>query len=103
MSERVLVLSADPWEIVDKDTGQITNGVSFWYVNKYRDGENGQKPTKISVSPELFGLVKGHLPAICDLDFGSRSGAQGKAVLTITGLNIIQSIDLSILFSGGSV
>lgn len=102
MSEKALVLSADPWEMTDKDTGQIIKGVSFWYVNNYRDGENGQKPTKVSVSAELFDSVKGKLPALCDLDFGSRPGAAGKATLTVTSVKILKAVDFSGLFGASS-
>lgn len=102
MSEKALVLSADPWEMTDKETGQIIKGVSFWYVNNYRDGENGQKPTKVSVSSELHDAVKGKLPALCELDFGSRPGAQGKATLTVTGVKVLKGVDFSGLFTGAT-
>lgn len=102
MSEKALVLSADPWSMTDKDTGQIVQGVSFWYVNQYRDGENGQKPTKVSVSAELFDMVKGKLPALCELDFGSRPGAQGKATLTVVGAKVLKAVDFSGLFTASA-
>jgi hypothetical protein len=102
MAEKALVLSADPWEMTDKDTGQIVKGVSFWYVNQYRDGENGQKPTKVSVSSELFDMVKGKLPALCELEFGSRPGAQGKATLTVVGAKVLKAVDFSGLFGASS-
>lgn len=100
MAEKALVLSADPWEMADKQTGQILKGVSFWYVNNYRDGQNGQKPTKVSVSVELFDEVKGKLPALCELEFGSRPGAQGKASLTVTAVKVLKGVDFSGLFVG---
>lgn len=103
MSEKALVLSADPWTMTDEKTGEIRHGVSFWYVNNYRDGENGQKPTKVSVSAELHDSVKGKLPALCELDFGSRPGAQGKATLTVTGVKVLKGVDFSGLFAGQKV
>lgn len=99
MAEKALVLSADQWNLTDEKTGEMRDGVSFWYVNHYRDGENGQKPTKVSVASELFDVVRGKLPALCDLDFGSRPGAGGKATLTVTGCKVIKPIDFSGLFA----
>jgi len=99
MAEKALVLSADPWNMVDKQTGEALSGVSFWYVNQYRDGENGQKPTKVSVSSELYEVVKGKLPALCEIEFGSRPGAGGKASLTVIAAKILKPVDFSGLFA----
>jgi len=52
MAEKALILSGDPWDMTDEKTGQRITGVSLWYVNQYRDGENGQKPTKVTATPE---------------------------------------------------
>lgn len=98
MAEKALVLSADPWEMTDKESGEVVKGVSFWYVNQYRDGENGQKPTKVSVSADVIDQVKGKLPAVCELEFGSRPGAQNKATLTVVAAKVLKSIDFSGLF-----
>lgn len=99
MAEKALVLSADPWEMTDKQTGQIIKGVSCWYVNSYRDGENGQKPTKVSVTDEVAGALRGKLPAICDLEYGSRPGAQSKASLTVIAAKVLRAVDLSAFFN----
>jgi hypothetical protein len=42
--------------------------------------------------------VKGKLPALCELDFGSRPGAQGKATLTVVGAKVLKAVDFSGLF-----
>lgn len=97
MSERALVLSADTWGMTDEKTGQLINGVSCWYVNDYRDDTDdsfGLKPTKISATPEIYAeLKKVRLPALFDLDFGSRPGAQGKATLTLTRATYVRSVN----------
>lgn len=98
MAEKALVLSADPWSMVDEKTGQALSGNSLWYVNSYRDGENGQKPTKVTASAEIFEQIKGKLPAVCEMEYGSRPGAQGKATLTVVGLKVLKRIDFSHLF-----
>lgn len=98
MSEKAFILSADSWEITDKNTGQVLKGVSCHYVNQYRDGDNGQKPTKVSITPEVALSLKGKLPCVADLEFGSRPGAGGKAALTVVSVKILRVVDLAELF-----
>lgn len=95
MAEKALVLSADPWEMQDERTGEIRKGVSLWYLNTYREGDMGQKPTKVSMALELMAQLKGRLPAVCELEYGSRPGAQNKATLTVIGMRMLASIDLA--------
>lgn len=87
MAEKVLILSADSWGMTDKETGEFVKGVSVWFVNEYREDTEtsvGQKPSKVSATPEIFEkLRKSPLPGLYELSFGSRSGAQGKATLTL--------------------
>ncbi|RNE89381.1 hypothetical protein EBL85_16355 [Marichromatium sp. AB32] len=90
----MLVLSVDPWEMQDERTGESRRGLSIWYLNQYRDGELGQKPTKISASLDLMSDLRGRVPCVCDLDFGSRPGAGNKAVLTVVALDVIEEFDL---------
>lgn len=95
MAEKALVLSADPWEMTDEKTGEVRKGASIWYLNTYREGDLGQKPTKVSVAPELMAQIKGKLPAVCELEYGSRPGAQNKATLTVIGMRMHQTVDLA--------
>jgi len=98
MSERALVLSCDSWDMTDEKTGEMRRGLSVWYVNDYRDDGSeslGFKPTKVSADRQLLDKLRdAKLPALFDLDFGSRPGAQGKATLTLIGLTKVQSVDL---------
>ena len=98
MAERALILSCDTWEVSDEKTGEIRKGLSVWYVNDYRaDTQDsfGFKPTKINADISLLDHLRGaKLPALFDLDLGSRPGAQGKATLTLTGLTKIQAVNL---------
>lgn len=97
MSEKALVLSADFWNMTDEVTAEVRVGWSVWYVNDYRDDNDksfGFRPSKITISNELAAdLRKVKLPAVCDLDLGSRPGAGGKATLTITGFKVINPVD----------
>lgn len=97
MAEKALVLSADRWEMKDEVTAEVRKGWSVWYVNDYRLDDSmsfGFKPSKISITDDLADdLRKVKLPAVCDLDFGSRPGAGGKATLTITSFKVINSVD----------
>ena len=99
MSEKVLVLSADRWEMVDDKTGEELKGVSAWYVNSYREDEKGsigQKPTKVSATPETFAIFeKSGLPGVYELEYGSRPGKGGKAALALIGAKFIESFDLT--------
>lgn len=98
MAEKALVLSADKWSMPDEKTGEIRTGFSVWYVNDYRDDlpeSIGYKPTKISTTPEMFESLRlAKLPALFDLDFGSRPGAQGKATLTLVKAKHLGDVDV---------
>lgn len=98
MGERALVLSADVWSMPDERTGEIRNGVSVWYMNEYREDTDksfGYKPTKVSAAPEMLDILRAaKLPAICDLDFGSRPGKEGKATLTLVGMKAVKNVEL---------
>lgn len=95
--EKALVLSADKWMMTDKDTGQVLQGVSVWFVNDYREDtveSFGYKPTKVSASPEVLDQLKGKLPGLFEMSFGSRPGAQGKAALTLISLKHLSPVKL---------
>lgn len=98
MAERALVLSADQWQMPDEKTGEIIKGTSIWFLNSYRESSEGAvgfKPTKVSGSFDMFHeMSKAQLPALCELEFGSRPGAAGKATLTLIGIKPIKSVDL---------
>lgn len=96
MSQKALILSADFWSMPDERTGEIRSGYSVWYINDYRDdgeGAIGFKPTKVSATPEIFEVLKpAQLPALFDLDFGSRPGQGGKATLTLVKAKHIKDV-----------
>lgn len=98
MSERALILSCDAWDMVDEKTGEMRRGLTVWYLNDYRedsDGSFGLKPTKVSADRSLLeSLRSAQLPAMFDLDFGSRPGAQGKATLTLVKATKFASVNL---------
>lgn len=95
--EIALVTSADVWEMPDERTGELRRGVSVWFLNQYRedtDTQLGYKPSKISAPPEVLDQLKGKLPGFFKLSFGSRPGAQGKATLTLIGVDHVKNADL---------
>lgn len=98
MSEKVLLLSVDNWQMTDEKTQQPLSGYSAWFVNSYREDSPtsfGSKPTKISVREDLLPeLRKSKLPAFFDVDFGSRPGAAGKASLVLSSITFISALDL---------
>lgn len=98
MTERALILSVDRWEMTDERTGEMRRGLSVWYVNEYREDTAdaiGYKPTKVSADLELFPLfAKARLPALFDMSYGSRPGAQGKATLTLIKADPLANVNI---------
>lgn len=97
MAERALITSADTWEMPDERTGEIRKGLSVWFLNEYREDSDsafGFKPTKVSADRSLLEDMRGKLPGIFELEYGSRPGAQGKATLTLIGVRHVRAIDL---------
>lgn len=97
MAERALILSADVWNMKDEQSGKPLSGVSVWYVNDYRDDSTesfGFKPTKVSATAETLLDLRGKLPGVFEVSFGSRPGAQNKAQLTLVGVKHVAAVDL---------
>lgn len=97
MAERALITSADTWEMTDERTGEIRKGLSVWYLNEYREDTEtavGSKPTKVSAARELLEQMRGKVPGMFEMEYGSRPGAQGKATLTLIGVKFVRAIDL---------
>jgi len=98
MAEKALILSADAWEMPDERTGEIRKGVSVWFCNDYREDtltSVGFKPTKVSADVSMLDALRtAKLPALFDLHFGSRPGAQGKATLTLVGISHLADVDV---------
>lgn len=97
MAEVALITSADQWDMKDETTGKPLSGVSIWFLNAYRDDSDqafGFKPTKVSGTPEMLDALRGKLPGLFEMQYGSRPGAQGKAALTLVGVKFIKSVDL---------
>lgn len=98
MAERALILSCDRWDMTDEKTGEMRRGLSVWYVNDYRDDTSdafGYKPTKVSADVELIEqLRKASLPAMFEMHYGSRPGAQGKATLTLIKADHVGNVKL---------
>ncbi|WP_460904770.1 hypothetical protein, partial [Staphylococcus aureus] len=97
MAQRGLMLSADKWEMTDERTGELRRGVSIWFVNDYRDDTAlavGMKPTKVSGDISMFDQLKAaKLPAVFDLDYGSKPGKDGKPTLTLISVTHVADID----------
>lgn len=97
--QKALVLSADKWELTDEKTGEIRRGLSVWYINDYREPTDkfaGFKPSKVTADFESFAaLAAANLPAFCEMEYGSRTGAEGKATLVLVGIKPIKSVSLT--------
>lgn len=103
VAERVLLLSSDYYNMKDESTSREISGHSVWFVNQYREqgaDSKGFKPSKVSITNEVAEqLNKANLPAVAELQYGSRPGAGGKATLTVTGFKIVGSVNFDKLFA----
>ena len=97
---QVLLLSADPWEMTDENTGEIRKGTTLFYLNNYRDSSGralGYKPTKVSSPAEVFKNLKSEqvsLPAFATLGFSTVPGAGGKASVVIDSVEVTEEKEL---------
>ena len=95
---KLLVLSADVWNMTDENTGQPMSGVSVWGVNQYRTDSadsRGCKPIKFSLDIKMWDKIKSMtLPAMCEAQYDVRPAAQGKAGLTVVDLKVVKPVDL---------
>ncbi|MCJ8305155.1 hypothetical protein [Shewanella sp.] len=96
----VLLLSADPWEMTDENTGEFRKGTTLFYLNDYRDSAGkslGYKPTKVSASSDVFKDLKAsqsRLPAFATLSFSTVPGAGGKASVVIDSVEVTEEKEL---------
>jgi hypothetical protein len=93
-----VILSADAWSMPDEKTGEIRTGVSFWFLNEYRDQSDlkqiGYKPQKIGGTADLLTKLSKHtMPIQAELSFSSRPGAAGKATLVLSDFKFVASLD----------
>ena len=97
---KVLLLSADKYQLTNENTGEVISGTTLYYLNNYREdgqGSIGLKPTKIGGSSDLFQEIKAQgltLPAMVSLQVSTKPGAGGKASLVCVGVEHESSIEL---------
>lgn len=97
---KVLLLSADTFEVTNENTGELIRGTTLFYLNDYREesvSSLGLKPTKLSGNFELFASIKNEgipLPAMVELQIATKPGAGGKASLVATAANVIEQVEL---------
>lgn len=97
---KVLLLSADRFELTSENTGEIIEGTTLFYLNKYREDDIssiGLKPTKLSGSKSVFKEIKDSgitLPALASLEVSTKPGAAGKASLVCVGCEVQESVEL---------
>lgn len=71
LKQRILVLSATPWSLIDEVTKQPKSGVSVHYIldnAEMSDKLKGSKPAKGSISLEQYNALP-NLPAYLDGEF----------------------------------
>ncbi len=94
MADTALILSCDKYEIPNEG-GQIQNLHQVWMSNDYRvatEKENGCKPMKVMVEPEVFAeLMKHTLPALFDVDVKMRPGKGNALAATVVGFKYLST------------
>lgn len=92
---KVLLLSADRYEFTNESTGEVLRGSTLFYLNNYREKTRdtvGLKPTKVSSSVDVFNDIHKNeitLPAFAEISIETRPGAQGKASIVVTSVDLI--------------
>lgn len=98
--ELALVLSGDAWDMEDEKTHERLSGVSVWFLTDYRESDSlgtgpvGFKPAKTGSTPALLEKLRSmNLPAVCEMHYGSRPGAGGKATLVLSDVTFVRAVD----------
>lgn len=97
--EIALILSADAWAMTDEKSGEVLKGVSIWFLTEYRTQDNdsqvGYKPAKVGGTPEILAKLRTiNLPAQCEMVYGAKPGAAGKATLVLNDITFVKTIDV---------
>lgn len=98
MEEKVIILSADFWSLVDETTGQIKSGTSCWYyagenLNPVVNTDNslGKKPLKASMPAEFIEEVKKvGVPCVAIAKYRLQN-SQGKQILVVDSFELTKS------------
>jgi len=87
MSETVLILRAQKWEMSDERTGEIRKGCTVYYINDYQEETPtavGGSPLKLQASDEVFQTVKQFkAPGIYEIDTRSKPGKDGVTTMVM--------------------
>lgn len=98
MTQKIIILFASPYRIVDERTGEVNQGVSVSYIlnsdlkPEFNDnGSMGVKPAKASLDVlELSTLVKA--PAFYEGTFHMKIGSNNKPELTLSKVEYIGEV-----------
>jgi len=87
---KAFVTACSPYEFPDKD-GKVIKGGSLWILDQKT--EQGNKPSKQTVSLELAQSLDGKLPAFVELETEQKFTAK-KIELVIKNVKIIKQVDI---------
>lgn len=95
MKEKVILLYAKPYEMVDESTGEKRSGISMnYYFNteltpQYgANGDVGLRPARCSVPTSCISKIKS-APALYEADFEMSVDAKGKPFLQVVDLDYV--------------
>lgn len=99
MSETVLILRAQKWELTDEKTGEVRKGTTVHYVSDYQVETAtaiGDAPVKVSASPEVFDIIKKHkAPGMYEINTRTKPGKEGQATVQIVGVKHVREISMA--------
>lgn len=100
MKTQIILLYAGQWSMTDERTGEFNSGTTVnYYFNTNltaEDNTNGTKGTRPAKSTCDFDLMKKIVkaPALYDAEFTMNIGSDGKPVLKIVDLNLLDEVKI---------
>ena len=98
MEEKVMILSADAWSLVDENTGEVKSGTSCWYyagdtfspvVNSEKS--LGKKPLKASMPADFIEDLKNvGVPCVALAKYRLQN-SQGRQILVVENFELTKS------------
>jgi hypothetical protein len=95
----ILCFQAEPWRILNKDTGELEReGYTLTYVDldsPHQGRKRGYEPLRVSGTPDVVMPVLAHVPGFLDARFRQRANRDtGKVELQLSHLAFVAPLPL---------
>ena len=101
--ESIVVLFANPYDMVDEKTGKRSNGISVSYLYGSSvspilnaDGSLGQRPAKASLATDLWNKIVS-APGLYEGSFEMSIGSNGKPTLKLVDVDWRSNVEIDIV------